>query len=426
MKNRILFYWLLTFNTICLIKCDNNVPSEIHNNIRHQTDDIYTSIIQIKRDLHKNPELAGNEIRTSKLVAKYLLELGLEVTTNVGGHGVVGVLKGTKSGNGKAIAWRADMDALPHPLNESDVFKSVIKNVSHGCGHDAHVAIGLGIATVLSKNRESFSGKVYFIFQAEEETFLGANKMMKSEFFLNHHIDEIYTSHITALPVNTIAVKPKEVFAYQTRIKLSLSKEIPLNTIDSVYSLIQIKLNDVKENTNPYSIENAFKQPVGILNEKSHFHQYSFLQDGYVREINQDDIVIKAFYYSTKNSKNITSRVENILSKSRFNSYFNSISIIQNNPTVLNDDNLVNSAIETLNDIYENNPIEVSNGQIPYFNDDFIYFQQQIPGVYFLLGASNEESKIIALNHSPDFKVDESSIKTGVQEFSSLIFERAK
>ena len=163
--------------------------TSVHKVIKSHTDSIFNKLVDIRRDFHENPELAGNEVHTQQKIINYLLDLGLEVETNVYGYGVVGILKGEKKG--KNIAWRADMDALPNELADNVDFKSKIKGIQHGCGHDVHMAIALGIAEVLSKNKKSLSGTVYFIFQPEEETFIGAKSMLNSSFLSKIHPDEI-------------------------------------------------------------------------------------------------------------------------------------------------------------------------------------------------------------------------------------------
>ncbi|MRX42031.1 M20/M25/M40 family metallo-hydrolase [Flavobacterium sp. LC2016-23] len=97
---------------------------------------------------------------------------------------------------------------------------------------------------------------------------------------------------------------------------------------------------------------------------------------------------------------------------------------MKGNPTVSNDETLTNTAIKTLDDIYGTGFVVNDYGQVPFFNDDFAYFQQKAPGVYFFLGGSNIEKGINAMNHAPDFAVDEQCIRIGVKSFSSLILEK--
>lgn len=130
----------------------NDKRALTHQLVRTETDEIYNKLVKIRRDFHANPELAGNEVRTEASIKQHLLDLGIEVKTDIYGHGVVGILNSGKAG--KKIAWRAEMDALPNDFTDAVEFKSKIKGVQHGCGHDVHLAIGLGIAEILAKTKK--------------------------------------------------------------------------------------------------------------------------------------------------------------------------------------------------------------------------------------------------------------------------------
>ncbi|WP_289645221.1 amidohydrolase [Maribacter aestuarii] len=223
-KSQILCYSLLVLLSITAISCASPEEKSVHQEIEKRTNEIFNKLAEIRRDFYQNPELSGNEKRTSKLIREYLLNLGLEVKTGVGGYGVIGILKGGKKG--KNIAWRADMDAIPNDFPDETPYKSKIKGVQHGCGHDVHLAIGLGIAEVLSKSKETIHGTIYFIFQPEEETFVGAKNIVNSDLYSVMDIDEIYALHVTALPVGQIMVKPNELYAYQKIIQLKFNSEL--------------------------------------------------------------------------------------------------------------------------------------------------------------------------------------------------------
>ena len=128
-------------------------------------------MIEIRRDLHRNPELGMQEVRTSGMVADHLKGLGLEVKTGVGGTGVVGILYG-KPGGG-TIAIRADMDALPMEDKKNVPYASARPGIAHYCGHDGHTAILLGAANLFCKFSDSLRGNVKFIFQPCEDTIPG-------------------------------------------------------------------------------------------------------------------------------------------------------------------------------------------------------------------------------------------------------------
>ena len=398
----------------------------IHLKIEKTTNEVFDRMVKIRRDFHEHPELAGNEKRTSKIIAKYLSDLGLEVKTGIAGYGIIGILKGKE--NGKNIAWRADMDALPNDLQDEVSYKSKIDGVQHGCGHDVHMAIGLGIAEVLAKNKESIKGDVYFIFQPEEETFVGAKKMVSNSQFSKLNIDEIYSLHVTPFSVGQIMVKPNELYAYQKGIQITFKNELAKEDAETLYTEIRNKMLRKKDGANPWELPNALDPQIGLTNANTIFKDYLFLEENFVIEEVNNQLLLKAYLYETNKSNlpNILPKIEQIINSSKFKGKFIATSYIQENPTVINDEHLTNNAISTLKDVYGNNAVVMDHGQIPYFNDDFFYFQQKVPGVYFLLGGSNFEKGIIAMNHAPNFRVDEECIRIAVKSFSSLILERTK
>ncbi|MEJ2902173.1 M20 family metallopeptidase [Pedobacter panaciterrae] len=375
-----------------------------------ETDRIYEKLVKIRRDIYANPELAGNEKRTQEIIKKYLLDLGIEVKTDTYGHSIIGILNGEKKG--KKIAWRAEMDALP--------------NGQHGCGHDVHMAIGLGIAEILAKNKESINGTVYFIFQPEEETFVGAKKMIEQGLFSIINPDEIYSLHVTALPVGQIMVKPNEMFAYQKRIRIKLKNELSKEEVKGLTRKMYSSLSRSQLNSKPWEIQHMSDPKIGLMNPNTIFKDYMIVDDKFNIYSEKDELFLETYLYETNQSnlQKIIPKIEQLIGEERYKDKLLSISFIQENPTVVNDEKLTKSAIKTLNGIYGSNLVVPDYGQAPYFNDDFAYFQQKVPGVYFFLGGSNIEKGIVAMNHAPNFNVDEESIKIGVRSFSSLIMER--
>src|SRR5438874_1023683 len=178
------------------------------------------SVIACRRDIHQHPELGNAETRTSKLIADKLKSLGISVKTPIAHTGVVGVLRGGKPG--RVVALRADMDALPVTEQVDVPFKSTVRTtyngqevgVMHACGHDAHVAILLGVAEVLSKVRDEIPGTVVFLFQPAEEGAPegeegGAELMVKEGALDNPKVDAVFGLHVTSrYPVQTIAYRP--------------------------------------------------------------------------------------------------------------------------------------------------------------------------------------------------------------------------
>ncbi|MET9527664.1 M20 metallopeptidase family protein [Streptomyces coeruleorubidus] len=156
-------------------------------------------LIELRRDIHRHPELPGEERRTAGVVARELRAAGLTVTTGVGGHGVVGVLHGACPG--RTVAYRADMDAVPP--------KDIVGGghaAAHLCGHDIHTTVALGVAKVLARLRRHLSGTVVFLFQPAEESLSGARALIEAGVLEHTRVEEIHALHCGPFPVGRFAV----------------------------------------------------------------------------------------------------------------------------------------------------------------------------------------------------------------------------
>ncbi|WP_219466808.1 M20 metallopeptidase family protein [Nonomuraea rhizosphaerae] len=158
-------------------------------------------LIVLRRDIHRHPEVAGQEQRTAALVARRLRAAGLDVTTGVGGHGVVGVLTGVRPG--RTVAYRADMDAVPPNGQVGGGAQP-----AHLCGHDLHTTVGVGVAQVLARLRHRLTGTVVFVFQPAEETLAGAAAMLADGVFARVRPTEIHALHCGPFPVGEFVVTP--------------------------------------------------------------------------------------------------------------------------------------------------------------------------------------------------------------------------
>jgi metal-dependent amidase/aminoacylase/carboxypeptidase family protein len=396
--------------------------------LKTETDKVFDKIVKIRRQIHENPELAGKEKQTQATIKQYLLDLGLEVKTNTYGYGVVGILKGGKKG--KKIAWRADMDALPNDLSDFPdkvEFKSKTQGVQHGCGHDVHIAIGLGIAEVLAKHKKILAGTVYFIFQPEEETFVGAKKMVEKGLFSQIKPEEIYGLHVTPFPVGLIAAKPKELFAYQRRVSIQLKEKLTQEAAEKLKATLKAKLARNITDKKPWDLQNLFDPQAGLTSPTSVFKDYLFVDDNYFSVYEKDKQQFVQFYvYETDAEKvaAIIPAVRQVVTNQELANQLLSIEFVQANPTVVNDEKLNTAAVQTLQNAFGVATVVPIAGQIPFSNDDFAYFQQKVSGVYFFLGASNFEKGVVAMIHAPNFEVDEECIRVGVKSFSTLLVDR--
>ncbi|CDX03172.1 Thermostable carboxypeptidase 1 [Desulfitobacterium hafniense] len=174
---------------------------------------IEEALITIRRDIHRQPELALQEYKTAKYIADRLRALGCEVTENVGSTGVAGLLRGRESG--KTLAIRADMDALPIKEETEHGFCSTTPGVMHACGHDAHIAVVLGAAEILFSLKDSFAGNIKLIFQPSEESPVGgADQMLEEGVLENPHVDAALGLHVTPeLPAGQMGCKEGPFFA---------------------------------------------------------------------------------------------------------------------------------------------------------------------------------------------------------------------
>ena len=177
-------------------------------NLFSELKEMQSELLEIRHDIHAHPELAMQEERTSKLVAKKLKEYGLIVTEGVGGFGVVGTLISIRQGK-HSIGLHADMDALPLTEQTNVPYTSIKPGVMHACGHDGHIVMLLGAAKYLSEHRNSFCGTVRFIFQPAEQKLEGALAMIKDKLFERFRMDAVYGLHnVTDQEVGKFGIRP--------------------------------------------------------------------------------------------------------------------------------------------------------------------------------------------------------------------------
>jgi amidohydrolase len=179
--------------------------------------DELADLIEVRRDLHRHPELGYRETRTAGIAAERLRALGYEVRTGVGKTGVIGLFNGDggdSASSARTLLLRADMDALPIEEDTSAAYKSEAPGVMHACGHDGHVAIGLGAARRLAVSPHGWRGTVKYVFQPAEEGGQGALAMIEQGLLENPRVDAAFGLHLwNDLPVGTIAAASGTVMA---------------------------------------------------------------------------------------------------------------------------------------------------------------------------------------------------------------------
>mgnify|MGYP001219472004 FL=1 len=371
-------------------------------------------IIETRRDFHKHPELAFQEKRTSKIVYKKLKSFGIKTLKNIGKTGVVGILKGNNPG--KTIAFRADMDALPIQETGNKPYKSVNNGVMHACGHDAHTAMLLGAAEVLSKKKEFINGEIRFIFQPAEEGYGGAKYMIKDGAIQD--VNEIYGLHVWNYQKSgTIGIKSGAVMAaadiFTIKIKgIGGHGAAPQGTVDSIVvatHLIQALQTIVSRNTNPLE---STVITIGQIN------------GGYNFNIIADEVILKGTTrsFSKKNQLLIKKRMKTII-KGIEKTYGAKIVLDYQDgyPPVINNERITKKLIHAAKKIAGQNVVE------PYLTmggEDFSYFSNQVPGCFFFLGSAPKNQKLMSTpHHCSHFDIDENAMLIGSSIFVEVALQ---
>ncbi|MFC2028812.1 M20 family metallopeptidase [Chloroflexota bacterium] len=374
-------------------------------------------IIDIRRKLHQNPELSEKEQITAAFIASHLCDIGIEVEKGVGGTGVVGLLHG--KGDGRTIAVRADMDALPITETNDLSYKSVNDNCMHACGHDGHMAITLGLAELLVSLHDSFNGKIKFIFQPAEETPPegGAKRMIADGVLQNPNVDAILGVHIWPdVIAGEIALKTGPIMAQADKFELIIRGKgghgaSPHHTVDSFVIAAQVILafqTLVSRNIDPS------KSVVLSIGKCSGGSAYNIIP----KEVRLEGTTR---YFEANLGTFIKERMEK-LANGICQAYGGSYELIYQYgfPPTINDSQitklLARSASEILGE-EKVNWIEAPS----MIGEDFSYFLQQVPGCYFLLGTKNPDRGIVNPLHSSNFQLDEDVLSLGTAIFAKTI-----
>ena len=400
----------------------NTISEKEFNNIEDQ-------VIEWRRDFHENPELSNREFETAEKIAAHLNSLGIETKTGIAKTGVVGILKGDNPG--KTIALRADIDALPVTENNDLKFKSEVKSeflgtktgVMHACGHDTHIAILMGVAQILSENKDKINGTVKFIFQPAEEgpppgEEGGAKLMIKEGVLENPDVDAIFGLHINAAtPVGTIKYKPEGTMAAVERFVINVKGKqahgsAPWSGVDPI--LISAKIIDGLQtiiSRNADLTESASVITVGKITSGVRFNIIPETAEmiGTVRTLDP------------KNKELIIQRMTDMVSTIA-KAYGGEASIeFQNNTAItFNDPELTKKMLPTLKKVAgaENvNLMKATTG-----GEDFSFFQEKVPGFYFFLGGMPRGGESTR-HHTPDFFIDESGMLLGVKAMTQLTID---
>jgi amidohydrolase len=395
--------------------------------ITKRVEAVTAKVVGWRRDIHEHPELSGEEVRTSKLVADHLRALGIEVRTEVGGHGVVGVLKGGKPG--PVVALRADMDGLPVAEQVDLPFKSKVMGtyrgapvgVMHACGHDNHVAILMGTAEVLAGMKAQLPGTVKFIFQPAEEGAPngegGAAPMLRDGAFENPKVDAVFGLHVFPGPNGAIITKPGPWLAAANSATITIKGKQthgaqPWGGVDPVVVGAQVV----------GALQTVVSRQIDITKVPAIVTIGAF-QGGIRSNIIPDSVVmllsIRTFDQQMRDD--IFMRIKRIAESTAAASGATANVVIDSGYHVTtNTPELTKRMWPTLQRAA--GAAGVIESGLVTGSEDFSFFQERVPGLFIGLGVSPKgaDPRKSAANHSPLFFADEGALPNGIRAMTML------
>ncbi|MEE9373776.1 MAG: amidohydrolase [Saprospiraceae bacterium] len=398
----------------------------IHERIDKRAKDIEKEVIALRRHYHQYPELSNREFKTAEHIAKELKKLGLEVETGIAITGVVGLLDTGKPG--PTIALRADIDGLPvtervvldFASKEKTTFLGEEVGVMHACGHDTHIAMLLGSAKILTEMKSELSGKIVFVFQPAEEGAPpgeegGAKLMIKEGLIDKYGIDVFFGQHISsATPVGQITYKLGGIMAAANRFVIKVKGKQthgsrPWGGVDPITAASQIiqGLNNIISRQTNLTKEAAV---ISIGKIKGGFRSNIIPEEveliGTIRTLD-DDMRVTIFEKIKQTATAIAASSGAVAE----------ININEGYPVTFNNIELTRKMIPSLLNAAGEDNVHV----IPAVTgaEDFSFFANEVPSIYFFTGGwnTNEES---FPHHTPDFKLDERGMITGVKAMTYL------
>ncbi len=371
-----------------------------------------------RREFHQYPELSHQEEGTARRVAQYLKDLGLEVQTGIAGHGVVGLLTGSRPG--KTVAYRADMDALPIAEEVESPWRSQVAGVMHACGHDFHLSIALVTAQVLSGLKEELAGQFRFIFQPAEEgppqgENSGARGMVAAGVLDHPSVEAILGLHVAPhLDAGYIRYCPEVVMAGADRVILTITGKVahgatPHWGVDpilvSAQALTQIQ-GFLAQGLDP---RQAVVLTFGRISGGSRFnilaHQVTL--EGSLRYL-KDSVrqeVLKGLRRQLAGLSQATGAEIELAAQPVY-------------PVLKNHPDLTARAVKALSHILGADRLSLQHPAMG--SEDFSYYAAQAPAFYFFLGVRTPGQRGQAL-HAPDFDPDEAALPWGLRAAAGLM-----
>ena len=397
--------------------------------LENDIDGLMTKVVEWRHHFHEYPELSNREFKTSQYIKDVLENLGLEVQSDIAYTGLVAMIRGSQPG--PLIALRADIDGLPvteelglpFSSKERATYQGNEVGVMHACGHDAHIAILLGVAEYLVKNTDKLKGDIMLIFQPAEEGAPegeegGAYLMLKEGIFDLEKPDAIFGLHVTNGPHGSIFLKPGPAMASAEAFRITVEGKqthgsrpwagvdpivAAFNIGTTMQTIVSRRLN-ILDSQAVVSIgmvkggtrNNIIPQKVVLEGTIRTFEK------SYLEKIHEE---IKTIATNVAEAHNASANVE--------------LAVYGNYPVTFNNLDLSAQLEPSL--------IKASDGKYMRMSvprtgaEDFSFFAQEVPGLYFFLGVNPENQESSFTNHSPRFYIDDDALDTGVKAFIQLV-----
>jgi len=397
--------------------------------LENDIDGLMTKVVEWRHHFHEYPELSNREFKTSQYIKGVLENLGLEVQSDIAYTGLVAMIRGSQPG--PLIALRADIDGLPvteelglpFSSKERTTYQGNEVGVMHACGHDAHIAILLGVAEYLVKNTDKLKGDIMLIFQPAEEGAPegeegGAYLMLKEGIFDLEKPDAIFGLHVTNGPHGSIFLKPGPAMASAEAFRITVEGKQthgsrPWAGVDPIVAAFNIGT----------TMQTIVSRRLNILDSQA-VVSIGMVKGGTRNNIIPQKVVLEGTIrtfeksYLDKIHEEIKTIATNVAEAHNASANVE-LAVYGNYPVTFNDIDLSAQLEPSL--------IKASDGKYMRMSvprtgaEDFSFFAQEVPGLYFFLGVNPENQESNFTNHSPRFYIDDDALDTGVKAFIQLV-----